>query len=164
MESFSEAYLRALAACEGFSVSREAQDVESVDVVVAAHGRVEHEGRKSSRRSPRLGVQLKCSARHEPGDGVLQHDLPVKNYDDLRARNYVVPRVLVVVCVPPDWEQRLEWTPEALVLRHCAFWASLVGAAPTENRRTCRVALHQRLSPAALRHILYCIAEEQPLP
>ena len=164
MEAFSEAYLRALAAREGLSVTRDANDVDGIDVVIAARGYVQHEGRRGGRRSPRLGVQLKCSGRHEPRDGVLQHDLPVKSYDDLRARDHVVPRVLVVVCVPPDWEQRLEWSPEALVLRDCAFWASLVGLPPTKNRRTCRVVLRQRLSPAVLTHILFRIAEEEPLP
>jgi hypothetical protein len=164
MESFSEAYLRALAAHQGLSVVREVHDVDGLDVVLAAHGYVEHEGRQGRRRSPRLGVQLKCSGRYEPRDGTLQHDLPVKNYEDLRARDHVVPRVLVVVCVPPDWEQRLEWSSEALVLRHCAFWASLVGLPPTKNRRTCRVTLRHRLSPQALTHMLFSIAQEQPLP
>jgi Domain of unknown function (DUF4365) len=164
MESFSEAYVRGMAAREGLSVIREAHDVDNIDIVIAAYGHVEHEGQRSRGCSPRIGVQLKCSGRYEPRDGMLQHDLPVRNYEDLRSRDHVVPRVLVVVCVPPDWEQRLDWSPEALVLRHCAFWASLVGLPPTNNRRTCRVTLRQYLSPRSLTHMLYCIAQEQPLP
>lgn len=163
MESFGEAYLRAVAARQGLSVIRDAHDVDGIDVVVAARGFVEHDGRRGTQRSPRLGMQLKCSGRYEPRDGVLQHDLPVKNYDDLRASDHVVPRVLVVLCVPSNWMQRLEWSPDALVMRHCAFWASLVGMPPTRNRRTCRVELRHRLSPEALTEMLYRVSEELPL-
>jgi hypothetical protein len=61
MESFSEAYLRAMAARQGLTVTREGHDVDGLDVVIAAHGYVEHEGRRGGHQSPRLGVQLKCS-------------------------------------------------------------------------------------------------------
>jgi len=56
MESFSEAYMRAMAARQGLTVTREDQDVDGLDVVIAAHGYVEHEGRRGEQRSPRLGV------------------------------------------------------------------------------------------------------------
>lgn len=162
-EGFSEAYLRALAASQGVSVIREENDFDGIDLALAARGYVTYQGQRSSLRSPRLGVQLKCSSKHQPIEGTLQHDLPVQNYEALRARRQAMPSVLVVVCVPPDWESRLVWTPDALLLRHCAFWRSLEGAPPTSNRRTCRVTLHQRLSPEELSRIMFLVAEDRPL-
>lgn len=163
MERFSEAYVRALAAAEGLSVVREEDDVDGIDLTSVARGLVEHDGRRGARRSPRLAIQLKCSHRHRPVDGALQHDLPVKNYDELRYRGHAQQRVLVVVCVPTDWEQRLTWSPEALVLRHAAFWTSLVGQPPTQNRRTCRVVLRNPLCPGELTRMLFVIAQERRL-
>ncbi|MCX4245707.1 DUF4365 domain-containing protein [Paraliomyxa miuraensis] len=161
MERFSEAYLRALAAAEGLSVVREEDDVDGVDFMVAARGLLGPAAGRVLRRSPRLAIQLKCSQRHQPVDGVLEHDLPVKNYDELRSRRYAIPRILVVVCVPPDWAQRLTWSVDALTLRRVAFWASLVGLPATTNRRTCRVELRSPLYPGELTRILHVVAQER---
>lgn len=56
----------------------------------------------------------------------------IKNYDDLRA-DVIVPRLLVVVCVPEDCEGWTRQTEEHLCLRHCAYWLSLAGMPETDN-------------------------------
>jgi hypothetical protein len=83
----------------------------------------------------------------------------LKNYNDLRAPCHV-PRLLVVVCVPADVDAWLTATPEALVLRRCAYWRSLRGLPPadTETRKTVHIPRSQRFEPRALAALMATIA------
>ncbi|MCB9712725.1 MAG: DUF4365 domain-containing protein [Myxococcales bacterium] len=72
--NFSHAYLDAIAASVGFSVERWTDDFDSIDVTI----KVEHSGKVSAGRSPKLDLQLKCTDAFAPKDGELHFPLPVK--------------------------------------------------------------------------------------
>jgi hypothetical protein len=79
----------------------------------------------------------------------------------LRANSYQVPRILVVVQVP---ELRADWlstTDESLILRHRAYWLSLVNAAESDNEVSVRVRIprRQRLDVVGLQGIMDSIAK-----
>lgn len=133
---FGQAYVRAVAHAAGFFVDEasRARDADGVDLTV-----VERRGRRGP-SSRQLDVQLKTTAAIDDGDP-FPWDLEIKNYDELRAQDYQVPRILVVVHVPPDPAHWVEASPEAIVLRHCAYWASLRGLPASTNRATVRVSM-----------------------
>ncbi|MBF0614325.1 MAG: DUF4365 domain-containing protein [Magnetococcales bacterium] len=127
-EKFSEAYVRAVAAVAGFGVSRPEVDDDSVDLTIAARGG------KGTVRSPRLDIQLKCTANAAIDEGkTFSFPLKIKNYDDLRDEQVMVPRVLVVVRVPDDVAEWSEVAEDQLLLRHCGYWVSLRGASAVNN-------------------------------
>ncbi|MBF0628148.1 MAG: DUF4365 domain-containing protein [Magnetococcales bacterium] len=150
-EKFSEAYVRAVAAVAGFGVSRPEVDDDSVDLTIAARGG------NGSVRSPRLDIQLKCTANAPiNGDEAFSFPLKIKNYDDLRDEQVMVPRVLVVVRVPDDLAHWAEATEEQLLLRYCGYWISLRGEPATDNftNKTVAVPRHQMFTVDALKALM----------
>ncbi len=88
MEEFSRAYVKAVAACAGFATSVPSVDDDSVDV------NLHQRGGGGTVRSPKLDLQLKCTAGPSPVEDTFSHSLKLKNYDDLRVENVLVPRYL----------------------------------------------------------------------
>ena len=134
----------------GFVLAKPEVDRDSVDFTVSAGQTA------ATPRRPRLDVQLKCTAQMVVrGDGVF-FPLSVKNYDDLRSTELVVPRALMVVVVPEDLGDWIEQTEEALLLRRCGYWRSLRGEPdlPNEETVTVRLPRAQRLTPQALGEIM----------
>jgi hypothetical protein len=136
-QQLSVAYVHAVAARAGYACQVLNVDMDSVDVVISASGKV-HD--RSVILSPRLAVQLKASSSLSLKLNHLMFPLPRKNYDDLR-RDTLVPLILVVLMLPKEPAQWLELTEECMISRHCAYWTSLRGYAETRNSRTVSVRL-----------------------
>lgn len=132
-ERFSDAYLQAVAAVAGFVCYKPQPDVDSVDWGIGAVGG------KGTIRSPRIELQLKCTARNLMDDHQIRYPLPLKNYDELRAENYQVPRILVVVVIPTEVNEWLIHSEEQLAMRYCGYWVSLRGMPETHNESTVTV-------------------------
>ena len=150
-EKFSEAYVRAVAAVAGFGVNRPEVDDDSVDLTIAARGG------NGTVRSPRLDIQLKCTANAMPkGEETFSFPLKLKNYDDLRGEQVMVPRVLVVVRVPGDLARWAEAAEEQLLLRHCGYWISLRGDPSTGNatNKTVTVPRNQMFTVDGLKALM----------
>lgn len=111
-----------------------------------------------SKRSPSVEAQLKCHTGGLNERGELVYDLKVKNYLDLIPINHLVPRILIVVCVPESVADHAEWTPEQLVLRRCGYWKHMGGEPPVANEKKVRVKLTHTFSPDALVDIFHDIA------
>lgn len=134
-EQFSNAYLRAVAAVAGFIFYKPYPDIDSIDWGIAAVGG------KGTIRSPKVELQLKCSARDLMDDSTIKYPLKIKNYNDLRDDNYQVPRILVVILIPDEIDSWLAHTEEELAMRHCGYWVSLRGYPERKNNETITVAL-----------------------
>ena len=126
-EQFSNAYVRAVASVAGYTLAKPEVDDDSIDLMVAQRGG------SGTVRAPRLDLQLKCTGQDIINNGSLHFPLKLKNYDDLRADNVLVPRILVVLCVPDDLTDWLEHSEQQMLIRHCAYWVSLRGEAATAN-------------------------------
>ena len=114
-EALSRVYVKALAACAGFSTSVPEPDRDSVDLRIQAGGA----------RRPALDLQLKATTDFaEPRGGSLRFRLTIKNYRDLRDETQT-PRLLVVLELPEDESRWMTVTSEELVLRRRAYWLSL---------------------------------------
>jgi hypothetical protein len=133
---FSHAYVRAIAHAAGYFVQEANRifDSDGVDITLLARGP------GGVVRSPRLDVQLKATA--EPiQDDPFPFALDVKNYNELRSEDLQVPRILVVVVVPSEPGMWVSASEQELILRHCGYWSSFRGWAPTENTSTLRVRI-----------------------
>jgi len=83
-------------------------------------------------------------------------------YDDLRAETTDIPRILVVLFLPQQTSDWLTHSADQLILKRCAFWASLRGAPSTTN--TFGVTVHlpkeQVFSPDGLKDLFGRIARK----
>jgi hypothetical protein len=126
-ELFSNVFIQAVAAVAGYACYKPQPDTESVDWGIAAIGG------GGSIKSPRLELQLKCTAQDCLAGDALRYPLKTKNYEELSSDNYLVPRILAVVLVPEEIGEWMGQSEEQLVLRRCAYWVSLRGMAATKN-------------------------------
>jgi hypothetical protein len=134
-EQFSISYVRAVASVAGFAAYKLEVDDDSVDLGLAASGEM------GTVRSPKLDMQVKCTSREIMGNESLAFPLTVKNYNDLRPENVLVPRILIVALVPNDLVDWLAHSEEELLMRHCAYWMSLRGMGETDNQENITVHL-----------------------
>jgi hypothetical protein len=153
-EQFSRAYVRAVATIAGVCLYEPEVDHDSIDLGFAARGG------GGTLRSPRLEAQLKCTLSDVRRDEQVRYPLKLKNYDDLRLRCHV-PRILIVVVVPRDVGDWFAQDEEAMVLRRCGYWRSLLGEPAVENEAKITVALPRRnvFSPAALQGMMARVSE-----
>lgn len=127
MEEYSRAFVGAIAALAGCNCSRYSLDDDSVDL--SLH-KIDIPGCQLSRAQ--IDIQLKCTKNIAAAGGKFSFPISIKNYNDLRAET-VVPRLLVIVHVPPNPEDWLWQTQECLCLHHRAHWLSLANMPPTGN-------------------------------
>lgn len=147
-EALSWAYVRAVAGFAGYTVSVENFDLDGIDLRIHAGGRL----------SPSIGLQLKATDHlgdaHRDGN-YRYNDLPVGNYERL-IRPSQVPRYLVLLALPSDEPDWLTVSVDHLMMRRCAYWVSLAGAAETDNRGTVTVSIPpgNLFDPVALQQLL----------
>jgi hypothetical protein len=134
-QQFSFAYARAVAATAQISVTEPEVDDDSIDLIFLQRGG------GGAVRSPRVEVQVKCTEVATLHANHLAYPLKLKNYDELRPVNVLVPRILIVVLVPALLNDWLNHTEQELALRHCGYWLSLRGQAPTANATNVTVHL-----------------------
>jgi hypothetical protein len=149
-EQFSNAYVRAVASVAGFTLAKPEVDDDSIDLIIAQRGG------GGTVRSPRLEVQLKCTGRNILNAGSLHFPLEIKNYDDLRAVDVLVPRILVVLCVPDNLTDWIDHTEQQMLIRHCAYWLSLRGRDTVPNLTNVTVNIPQTnlFNPSGLSGIM----------
>lgn len=145
-EAISKAYVQAIAAKVGYATATMDFDVDGVDLEVKAGGSMR----------PAVGMQLKATINlGAPIDGSFRYPLNIRNYNLLRLATQV-PRVLVVLGLPKDPIRWVELTEEALHIRKCAYWVSLLGAPESQNTSTITVSIPEinRLDEHSLVSIL----------
>ena len=112
-----------------------------------------------------LHVQLKAT-RVTPieQNGRFSYSLPLHRYNRLRETRVVIPRIMVVLYLPPDPSEWLRHSEEALIARRCAYWVSLRGAPASENagHQTVYIPRTQLLSVVSLTEIMTrCSRDEE---
>ncbi|HIF9422111.1 TPA: DUF4365 domain-containing protein [Photobacterium damselae] len=126
-ELLSRAYVSAIAAQVGFRSAIPDVDDDSVDLILKGRGFT------SGIRNPQLEIQLKCTAKNNGCSDYFSYQLPIKNYNDLRAKNLLCPRYLFVLVVPKDTTGWLIHENDHMKLKHCCYWYSLSELQPTIN-------------------------------
>lgn len=148
-EQFSKAFVHAIATVAGYAIYKPEVDDDSVDLGIAARGGI------STLRRPRLEMQIKCTQNDEGPDEYLSFDLKRKNYNDLRVET-IVPRLLVVVLVPPEVREWLRISAREMCLHQGAYWVSLAGQPETTNKTSVTIHLprSQQLTPEGLQQLM----------
>jgi hypothetical protein len=134
-EQFSFAYIRAVCARANIIVSRPDVDQDSIDLAF------QQDYRSGPIGSPRLEVQVKCTEAARHTDSEISYPLDLKNYEELRTTDLLVPRILIVVLVPSNADDWLSQSEQELCLRRCGYWVSLRGEPSTENTSSVTVYL-----------------------
>jgi hypothetical protein len=149
-EQFSRAYIQAVAARAGFAWSAPSVDDDSVDMVL------HQTGGGGTVRSPKVELQVKCKAAQTPTGDRISYSLKLKNYDDLRYTDLLVPRILVVVLVPDNLCDWLDQNEARMALRRCAYWISIRGEPQLENAtgRNINIPRAQRFTVESLQEIM----------
>lgn len=133
-EALSRAYVAAVAAGAGYVSAEQNFDRDGVDIQIRAGGGMR----------PSLDIQLKATINLGEAQGdEYRYALKRRNYDLLREQT-MVPRVLVVLALPVDEADWLSVTPDQLILRRCAFWASLAGFPETQNNESVTISIQNK--------------------
>ncbi|MBO0797903.1 MAG: DUF4365 domain-containing protein [Blastocatellia bacterium] len=158
-EQFSRAYVHAVASVAGYALYEPFVDDDSIDCGIAARGEA------GTYFSPRIELQLKSSSRNIIKKDRIVYPLGIKNYNDLRVENVLVPRILVVVIVPKDIDYWLTQTEDEMCFKHCGYWQSLSGMGETKNATTVNVSLQrgQQFTVDALRSMMERIGRGEAL-
>jgi hypothetical protein len=97
-EALSRAYVRAVAALAGLTVSEPENDY-GIDMSLRA---ITIRGGRHRDVGPQLTLQLRSTTRADVGEAHIAYDLGVVNYDDLRDDSDPARRILVVLVMPED--------------------------------------------------------------
>lgn len=158
----SVSYIHAVAAICHYSCEHTRVDSDSIDVTIKSNGFITT---GSIIRSPEIQIQLKASENLSlDASSRYIFDLPVKNYEDLRA-NTLTPRLLVALNLPNVKANWLTHSVNDLIIRNCAFWLNLKGLPQTSNTTAVRVFIPQAniFSPASLVDLMTKVSMQQPL-
>jgi hypothetical protein len=131
----SYAYLHAVASNAGASclVSTRSLDGNGIDAIITGWGPYPNGGYLEEIT---IHVQLKATIGVPiEKNGHFSYFLKeIKRYNDLRADTVSVPRILVVLFLPTYAAEWLNISPSELILKKCAYWTSLRGAADPTNK------------------------------
>jgi hypothetical protein len=148
-EQFSIAYVRAVAAAARINIYRMEVDEDSIDIGFSVRSVA------GQSQPPRLDGQLKCVTELTLDGDDFRYPLKVKNYNELVGEHYI-PKILIVVLVPPAVHDWLSQDQEALVLRRCGYWVSLrqLPSSANVSNVTVEIPRQQVFSVAALQQML----------
>jgi hypothetical protein len=160
-EELSRIYLHAIATQLGYSVERPTNDRDSIDAKICARGKLVSE---SIFHSPSLEVQLKATSQEYKGDEIA-FQLPIKNYDDLRAPT-MNPRFLMLLLLPRDLSECIAWSPNELLIRGEAYWSSLQGRELCENayNKTIIINKANRFNAESLKRLMIQASIDKRVP
>jgi Domain of unknown function (DUF4365) len=129
-ERLSIAYVTAVAARAGCQVVSLYVDKLSIDAMI----------RPVSGSAALVDLQLKATSQSLIVGLEVVYDLPIKNYDDLRASE-TNPHYLVILHLSGPAKDWLEVSVDELLLRGTAYWGNLHGLPSSSNSTTQRIRL-----------------------
>jgi Domain of unknown function (DUF4365) len=149
------AYLLAVATVAGLTLAKPEVDDDSIDFIVCGSG---FKGKISR---PKLDIQLKCQIHRECiGKDGFTYPLKIKNYDDLRATDIMVPRLLIVVVVPKQVSDWLTQSDNEAQMKYCGYWQSVRDRPETSNISNVSISIPQsnRLDVQGLTDLMQRVA------
>jgi len=149
-EAVSRAHVRAVAARTGANISIPEHDYGTDVIFSEVTARADGE-RVRYVEHTFVAAQLKCSHDVDLQGGNVRYDLEAKTYNDLTMLT-TMPRILILVHVPENEAEWVDFGDEAMVLKRSSYWFSLRGMTETTNSASVRISIPtaQRFVPAAL--------------
>lgn len=131
----SYAYLHAVASSVGAScgIASRSLDGNGIDATITGWGPFPNGGYLEEIT---IHIQLKATVGTPvEKNGHFSYFLKDnKRYDALRVDTVSVPRILVVLFLPANAADWLTISPQELIMKKCAYWASLRGAGAPTNK------------------------------
>lgn len=121
-DQFSVAYIRAVAAAAGCTISVPEVDDDKIDIIVSSRAR----GKRHTK--PKLDLQIKSVTSGPAVKETFSYSVDVDTYDALRDTMCAIPRLLVVVLLPRNYQLWMSQSHDNLTMQHCGYWHSLLGA------------------------------------
>lgn len=151
-EQLQLGYLRAVVAASGCVFIGEPSIDEGTDVYLK-HRRREENG---DIKEALLALQLKATAtQFDARAEFVTARMSRNRYDEYRSQNPSVPQIAVVMTLPELQENWVTATPDALSIRHCAYWVNLAGAkVSSATNPSFRAPTTNVLDDVALCHIM----------
>ena len=151
-ENLGQAYVRAVIASVGYNYAKEENDfgIDGTIKDVAVRGDRYYTNGFS------IDYQLKSSWDVTFEENELVYDLESKNYNDLALWEGSSPAILILLVLPRDVNEWVNFSQDGLTIRNCAWWCSLAGQPATENGATkrIRIPIDQVFSPDTLRELM----------
>ena len=160
-EEINIAYVLAVAATKSFATEITRVDNDSIDACIKCNGYIIPE---STLYSPEIKLQLKATSNPTIIGNNIHFPLPIKNYNDLKARS-ANPRLLVVLCLPEIKSDWLLHSASQLILKECAYFLNLNGLPDKENETsvTVHIPLNNIFSPDTLYDLMLKTSKEESL-
>ncbi|MCF0049565.1 DUF4365 domain-containing protein [Dyadobacter sp. LJ53] len=160
-EEISLAYVLAVAAIKKFSTEITRVDNDSVDATIKYSGYLDE---NSTLYSPEIKLQLKATSKPTIHGDQIHFALPIKNYNDLRARSGT-PRLLVVLCLCDSSDEWLMHSPDKLILKRCAYFINLRNYPDSENETsvTIKIPTTNLFSPEQVYELMLKTSKEEEL-
>lgn len=158
MELLQRAYVHAVAANAGASVSRPDPD-NGTDLCISPVQLLPNGKYRST--GFQLYCQLKATTTCEfVGDEVV-YDMDVDAYNKLIEWEGVSPCILVLYCMPRAEDDWLGLSSTELTLRHCCYWLHLKGSS-TGNTSTIRIKIPQAnvFNSDSVARLLDCVRQQ----
>ncbi|MET1073241.1 MAG: DUF4365 domain-containing protein [Umezawaea sp.] len=158
---FGADYVRALASGAGLLWAEDDVDLDGIDLCIKMPGRTPRGF------SPRIDVQIKTVSTAVPRHGMIDFDgLDQAQFNKLAGDDFVVPRYLFVVHVPPKAHLYTDLSTAGLLLRHIGYHHSLRDRTPfpapdRRSRTRVKIPLGNVLTTTSLRAL---IADGAPAP
>ncbi len=154
-EALGQAYVRAVVAKAGYNIARSDKDFGldgTIKDIQVRNNRFYETG---------FGIeyQLKSSSNVYFEDDQIVYDLESNNYNDLATWSGTNPGILMLLVLPNDENEWLDFTKDRLKIRRCAWWCSLEGSLPTDNIATKRIRIPQGqvFSPESLEAMMHTV-------
>lgn len=105
-----------------------------------------------------FNCQLKATTDFRIRDDIITYEMEVDAYNRFVTNKGGVSRILIVYCLPKEWENWLCINEEELILKHCCYWIALSGE-PSENSRSKTIYIPRKnlFTPEAVQNIILLI-------
>jgi hypothetical protein len=127
----SSVYVHAVASMAGCACNRAERQTDNLGIDLTIRFRGDFPNLPSPARLVTFDVQLKSGSNisFDNQNSIVLDGLDKKNYDDYRDDRRNPPIFLILFVLPENSDEWLKLTEEELVLKKCAYWVSLRGAA-----------------------------------
>lgn len=166
MEDVSFAYMQALCAYNGYTLSKAERDNDGVDATIKCKG-YPCDLPDCKRRSPIIDIQLKASfvKLKVKKNGDYSFILEAKNYNNLVMSDRMTPIILVVLHMHKDRMKWVRHSTSALKITKCAYWVNLKNCQPTNNGTSITIVIPKNniLSCENLKKLMIKVSKEEEL-
>lgn len=161
MEQLHVAYVTAVAALGGATYDLPGRDY-GIDGIISEIRRLPDGSFRPS--GWHVDCQLKATTKFKVQPESIVYQMDVEAYNRFVCRDGPTPRILIVFCLPPEWQNWLSISEQELVLKHCCYWTTFSGS-QSSNVSSKAIYLPRKnvFSPEAIQRIFETIKRGEEL-